>query len=247
MLLQNKVAIVTGASRGIGREIALKFAQEGARVVLSARSVDQLNALRDEIVKLGLQEPYVVPADVSKEDSIQSLVDSVIDKWNEVDILVNNAGITRDGLLVRMSEEEWDDVLGANLKGAFFGTKAVAKPMMRQRHGRIINIASVIGLVGNAGQANYAASKAGIIALTKSAAKELASRNILVNAIAPGFIQTEMTDRLPEAVKNGILQAIPLKKYGSAADVADAAVFLASDMSKYMTGQVLTVDGGMVM
>jgi 3-oxoacyl-[acyl-carrier protein] reductase len=247
MLLKNKVAIVTGASRGIGRAIALKFAQEGARVALAARSIDQLNTLKDEIVKLGLQEPYVVPVDVSKEDSIQALVDSVIDKWNEVDILVNNAGITRDGLLVRMSEQEWDEVLGANLKGAFLGTKAVAKPMMRQRHGRIINIASVIGLVGNAGQANYAASKAGIIALTKSAAKELASRNILVNAIAPGFIQTEMTDRLPEAVKNGILQAIPLKKYGSAADVADAAVFLASDMSKYMTGQVLTVDGGMVM
>lgn len=247
MLLKNKVAIVTGASRGIGRAIALRFANEGAKVALSARNVDQLNALRDEIKAAGLEEPYVVPTDVSKEDSIQSLVDSVIDKWNEIDILVNNAGITRDGLLVRMSEEEWDEVMSANLKGAFLGTKAVAKQMMRQRHGRIINIASVIGLVGNAGQANYAASKAGIIALTKSAAKELASRNILVNAIAPGFIQTEMTDKLPEAVKNGILQAIPLKKYGSAVDVADSAVFLASSMSNYMTGQVLTVDGGMVM
>ena len=247
MLLKNKVAIVTGASRGIGREIALRFAREGAKVALCARNVDQLNALRDEIKAAGLEEPYVVPTDVSKEDSIQSLVDSVIDKWNEVDILVNNAGITRDGLLVRMSEEEWDEVMAANLKGAFLGTKAVAKQMMRQRHGRIINIASVIGLVGNAGQANYAASKAGIIALTKSAAKELSSRNILVNAIAPGFIRTEMTDKLPEAVKNGILQAIPLKKYGSAADVAASAVFLASDMSNYMTGQVLTVDGGMVM
>ncbi len=247
MLLKNKVAIVTGASRGIGREIALRFAQEGAKVVLAARNVDQLNALRDEIKALGLEEPYVVPTDVSKEDSIQSLVDSVVDKWNEIDILVNNAGITRDGLLVRMSEEEWDEVMNANLKGAFLGTKAVAKQMMRQRRGRIINIASVIGLVGNAGQANYAASKAGIIALSKSAAKELASRNILVNAIAPGFIQTEMTDKLPEAVKNGILQAIPLKKYGSAADVAASAVFLGSDMSNYMTGQVLTVDGGMVM
>ena len=247
MLLQNKVAIVTGASRGIGREIALKFAREGAKVVLAARSIDQLNLLSDEIKAAGFPEPYVVPVDVSKEDSIQSLVDSVIDKWNQIDILVNNAGITRDGLLVRMSEQEWDEVMNANLKGAFLGTKAVAKPMMRQRHGRIINIASVIGLVGNAGQANYAASKAGIIALTKSAAKELASRNILVNAVAPGFIQTEMTDKLPEAVKNGILQAIPLKKYGSAADVADSAVFLASDMSNYMTGQVLTVDGGMVM
>lgn len=247
MLLKNKVAIVTGASRGIGREIALRFAREGARVAISARNIDQLNALRDEIKAAGLVEPYVVPTDVSKEDSIQSLVDSVIDKWNEIDILVNNAGITRDGLLVRMTAEEWDEVMDANLKGAFLGTKAVAKQMMRQRHGRIINIASVIGLVGNAGQANYAASKAGIIALTKSAAKELASRNILVNAIAPGFIQTEMTDKLPEAVKNGILQAIPLKKYGSAADVADSAVFLASEMSNYMTGQVLTVDGGMVM
>lgn len=247
MLLKNKVAIVTGASRGIGREIAIRFAKEGAKVVLSARNVEQLNALRDEIKGMGLEEPYVVPTDVSKEDSIQSLVDSVVDKWNEIDILVNNAGITRDGLLVRMSEEEWDEVMDANLKGAFFGTKAVAKQMMRQRRGRIINIASVIGLVGNAGQANYAASKAGIIALTQSAAKELASRNILVNAIAPGFIQTEMTDKLPEAVKNGILQAIPLKKYGSAADVAASAVFLGSEMSNYMTGQVLTVDGGMVM
>jgi 3-oxoacyl-[acyl-carrier protein] reductase len=247
MLLKSKVAIVTGASRGIGREIAFRFAREGAKVAICARNVDQLNSLRDEIKAAGLEEPYVVPTDVSKEDSIQSLVDSVIDKWGEVDILVNNAGITRDGLLVRMSEEEWDEVMDANLKGAFLGTKAVAKPMMRQRHGRIINIASVIGLVGNAGQANYAASKAGIIALTQSAAKELASRNILVNAIAPGFIQTEMTEKLPEAVRNGILQAIPLKKYGSAADVAAAAVFLASDMSNYMTGQVLTVDGGMVM
>lgn len=247
MLLKGKVAIVTGASRGIGREIAARFAREGAKVAICARNIEQLNSLRDEIKGAGLEEPYVVPTDVSKEDSIQSLVDSVIDKWGEVDILVNNAGITRDGLLVRMSEEEWDEVMDANLKGAFLGTKAVAKPMMRQRRGRIINIASVIGLVGNAGQANYAASKAGIIALTQSAAKELASRNILVNAIAPGFIQTEMTEKLPEAVRNGILQAIPLKKYGSAADVAAAAVFLASDMSNYMTGQVLTVDGGMVM
>lgn len=246
-LLENKVAIVTGASRGIGREIALQFAKEGAKTVLAARTLDGLQDLKKEIVRLYGGEPYVVQLDVTKEDSVQSLVDGVLDKWNEIDILVNNAGITKDGLLVRMTEEDWDSVLESNLRGAFFGIKAVAKPMMRQRRGRVINISSVIGLAGNAGQANYAASKAGIIALTKSAAKELASRNILVNAIAPGFIRTDMTDQLPDNVKNAVLENIPLRRYGSAGDIADAAVYLASDMSNYVTGQVITVDGGMVM
>ncbi|MBF0253707.1 MAG: 3-oxoacyl-[acyl-carrier-protein] reductase [Candidatus Omnitrophica bacterium] len=247
MLLKDRVAIVTGASRGIGREIALGFAREGARMVLAARNQGALEALASEIVSAGLLEPQVVVTDVTQEQSVQSLVDSALDKWNEIDILVNNAGITRDTLLVRMTEEDWDAVMNANLKGAFFGTKAASKVMMRQRRGRIINIASVIGLVGNAGQANYAASKAGIIALTKSAAREMASRNILVNAIAPGFIQTEMTDRLPESVKSAVLQTIPVKRYGTSADIAGAALYLASDLSGYVTGQVLTVDGGMVM
>jgi len=247
MLLEGKTAIITGASRGIGREIALTFAKQGAQTVLAARSVDALNALREEIVQLKLKEPHVVPVDVTNEETIQSLAETTLDKYNEIDILVNNAGITRDTLLVRMTKEEWDDVMNANLRGAFFGTKILGKIMMRQRHGKIINISSVIGIVGNAGQANYAASKAGIIALTKSAAKELASRNILVNAIAPGFIETDMTNKLPEAAKNAILQAVPLKRYGTPADVAGVAVYLASDLSNYVTGQVITVDGGMVM
>jgi len=247
MLLEGKTAIITGASRGIGREIALTFAKQGAQTVLAARSVDALNALREEIVQLKLKEPHVVPVDVTNEETIQSLAETTLDKYNEIDILVNNAGITRDTLLVRMTKEEWDDVMNANLRGAFFGTKIFGKIMMRQRHGKIINISSVIGIVGNAGQANYAASKAGIIALTKSAAKELASRNILVNAIAPGFIETDMTNKLPEAAKNAILQAVPLKRYGTPADVAGVAVYLASDLSNYVTGQVITVDGGMVM
>ena len=212
MLLKDKTAIITGASRGIGRAIALAFAREGAQTVLAARNIDALNKLKEEIVGLGYKEPYVVAVDVTNEENIQSMVDLALDKCNEIDILVNNAGITRDTLLVRMTEEEWDAVMNANLKGAFFATKIVGKMMMRQRRGKIINMSSVIGLVGNAGQANYAASKAGLIALTKSAAKELASRNILVNAIAPGFIATDMTDKLPEATKNAILQAVPLRK-----------------------------------
>lgn len=247
MLLNGKTAIITGASRGIGKSIAIEFAKQGAQTVLAARNIDQLEAVKKIIVDNGSLEPHIVCCDITNEDNVQLLVDQSLDKFNGIDILVNNAGITRDTLLVRMSAEEWDEVMSANLKGAFFTTKAVAKPMMRQRNGRIINISSVIGLVGNAGQANYAASKAGIIAMTKSAAKELASRNILVNAIAPGFIETEMTGVLSEAVREAVLKNIPLKKYGKTEDVANAAIFLASDLSSYVTGQVLTVDGGMVM
>jgi len=195
---------------------------------------------------LNLKEPQVESVDVTHEESVQTLIDKSLDKWNEIDILINNAGMTRDGLLVRMTEDEWNDVINANLKGVFFGTKAVAKPMMRQRRGRIINMASVIGLVGNAGQANYAASKGGIIALTKSAAKELASRNILINAVAPGFIKTEMTDQLTDAVKSKALETIPMKRFGTPEEVADVAVYLGSDLSNYVTGQVITVDGGMI-
>ncbi|MFT5206344.1 MAG: 3-oxoacyl-[acyl-carrier protein] reductase [Candidatus Omnitrophota bacterium] len=247
MLLKNKSAIITGASQGIGRGIAIEFAKAGAQTILASRNESKLNAVRDEIMSLGFLEPYIVPTDVTSEESVQSLVDKAVDKYNKIDILVNNAGITRDTLLVRMSEEEWDAVMDANLKGAFFGTKIAGKAMMRQRQGRIINVSSVIGLVGNSGQANYAASKAGIIALTKSAAKELASRNVLVNSIAPGFIQTDMTDVLSDQVKEMVLKSVPLKKYGTPEDVAATAIFLASDLSQYITGQVIQVDGGMVM
>lgn len=247
MRLENKVALITGATRGIGREIALLFASEGARTVLGARNIDQLEALKREMAEKKFPEPILAQVDVSHEDSAEKFVDQAIDKYDQVDILVNNAGITRDGLLVRMSETEWDEVLDTNLKGAFFTMKAVAKIMMRQRRGRIINLASVVALIGNPGQANYSASKAGIIALTKSAAKELASRNILINAIAPGFIDTDMTRALPASVKDEMLRVIPLKRFGTAEDVARVALYLASDSSNYVTGQVITVDGGMVM
>lgn len=247
MLLDKKVAIVTGASRGIGRAIAEKFAAEGASVVLAARSEAPLIEVRDAILRQNGPEPLVVPTDVTSEESVQALVERSLDKYGQLDILVNNAGITRDTLLLRMTEDEWDQVLDTNLKSAFFAIKAVSRVMIRQRRGKIINISSVIGLVGNAGQANYAASKAGIIALTKSAAKELASRNILVNAIAPGFVKTDMTDQVSEAVRSTVMQAIPLKRYGAPAEIADAAVFFGSSLSDYVTGQVLAVDGGMVM
>lgn len=247
MLLENKVAIVTGASRGIGRAIALLFAKEGARTVLAARNSGLLAEVAKEIVQNGGKEPLLAEVDVTKEQSVHELVDRVLDKYDGIDILVNNAGVTRDGLLVRMSEAEWDDVLDTNLKGAFFATKAVAKAMIRQRHGRIINMASVVGLIGNPGQANYSASKAGLIAMTKSVARELASRNVLVNAIAPGFIDTDMTRNLPETIKNEMLRVIPMKRFGTADDVARVALYLASDQSGYITGQVIAVDGGMVM
>lgn len=245
--LEGKVAIITGASKGIGREIALMYAREGAKLALTARSEDLLRELSAEIKAAGGEEPLCFPLDVKQSEKVDELVDKTLDKFGRVDILVNNAGVTRDGLLLRMSDEDWDEVLGTNLKGAFLCLRAVAKPMMRQRAGRIINMASVIGLIGNAGQANYAASKAGIIALTKSAAKELGSRNILVNAIAPGFIDTDMTRALSDDIKNAILKQIPIGKLGQPVDIAKAAVFLASDESSFITGQVLTVDGGMVM
>lgn len=247
MLLKDKVALITGASRGIGRDIALLFAKEGARTVLGARNLEALEPLRAEITKRGFPEPILAQVDVAKEDSVQEFVDKALDKCERVDILVNNAGVTRDGLFLRMSESDWDEVLDTNLKGTFFAMKAAAKVMMRQRQGRIINMASVVGLIGNPGQANYSASKAGIIALTKSAAKELASRNVLINAIAPGFIDTDMTRALPDAVKNEMLRIIPLKRFGTGLDVAQVALYLASEHSSYITGQVITVDGGMVM
>ncbi len=245
--LEGKTAIVTGASRGIGREIALLLAREGANLVLTARNLEALEALAAEIEQAGGVKPLCFSLDVKNAEKVEELADKTLDKYKRVDILVNNAGVTKDGLFVRMTESDWDEVLDTNLKGAFLCMRAVSKIMMKQRAGKIINIASVIGLVGNAGQANYAASKAGIIALTKSVAKELGSRNVLVNAVAPGFIETEMTQALAPEAKDKILKAIPVGFFGKPADVAQAVLFLASEESNFITGQVITVDGGMVM
>lgn len=245
--LEGKVAVVTGASRGIGRETALRFAQEGAKLVITARNTGLLEALAKEIESQNLPKPLIFELDVKQPQKVDEVVDKILDKWERIDILVNNAGVTRDGLFVRMTDEDWDEVLDTNLKGTFHCMRAVGRVMMQQRGGKIINMASVIGLIGNAGQANYAASKAGIIALTKSVAKELGSRNVLVNAIAPGFIETEMTQGLSDLVKDKILRTIPVNYFGKPVDVAKAAVFLASEESNFITGQVITVDGGMVM
>ncbi len=245
--LRGKIAIVTGASRGIGREIALLFAREGADLAVTARNEALLKEVSGEIKTISGKEPVSELLDVKDSQKVEHFVDKILDKYKRVDILVNNAGITRDGLFVRMGEDDWDEVLDTNLKGTFLFMRAVSRPMMRQRSGKIINMASVIGLVGNAGQANYAASKAGVIALTKSVAKELGSRNILVNAIAPGFIDTEMTKSLGEDTKQTILKSIPIGVFGKPMDVAKTALYLASDESNFITGQVITVDGGMVM
>jgi len=245
--LEGKVAVVTGASRGIGRAIALKLADEGAKVVVNY-SGSQAKA--EEVVAMIQEnggEAIAVQASVSQSEEVTALIDTAVKTFGSLDILVNNAGITRDNLLMRMKEDEWDDVLDTNLKGVFLCTKAVTRQMMKQRAGRIINISSIVGVAGNAGQANYVAAKAGVIGLTKTTAKELASRNILVNAIAPGFIETEMTDQLPEELKQGMLTQIPLAKLGQPEDIAKAVAFLASDDANYMTGQTLNIDGGMVM
>ncbi|QDQ01698.1 3-oxoacyl-[acyl-carrier-protein] reductase [Lysinibacillus fusiformis] len=245
--LQGKVAVVTGASRGIGRAIALKLAEEGAKIVVNY-SGSQAKA--EEVVatiQANGGEAIAVQASVSKVEEVTALMDAAVKTFGSLDILVNNAGITRDNLLMRMKENEWDDVLDTNLKGVFLCTKAVTRQMMKQRAGRIINISSIVGVAGNAGQANYVAAKAGVIGLTKTTAKELATRNILVNAIAPGFIETEMTDQLPEDLKQGMLSQIPLAKLGQPEDIAKAVIFLASDDTNYMTGQTLHIDGGMVM
>ncbi len=245
--LEGKVAVVTGASRGIGRAIALKLADEGAKVVVNY-SGSQAKA--EEVVatiQANGGEAIAVQASVSKTEEVTALMDAAVKTFGALDILVNNAGITRDNLLMRMKEEEWDDVLDTNLKGVFLCTKAVTRQMMKQRAGRIINISSIVGVAGNAGQANYVAAKAGVIGLTKTTAKELASRNILVNAIAPGFIETEMTEQLPEDLKQGMLTQIPLAKLGQPEDIAKAVAFLASEDANYMTCQTLHIDGGMVM
>lgn len=247
MKLEGKVAIVTGASRGIGREIALELARQGANVVVNyAGNEAKANEVVDEINKLG-KEAFAIQCDVSNADSVSEMVSAALEKFGQIDILVNNAGITKDNLLMRMKEQEWDDVININLKGVFLCTKAVTRQMMKQRSGRIINISSIVGVSGNPGQANYVAAKAGVIGLTKTTAKELASRGITVNAVAPGFITTDMTDQLPEEVKAEMLKQIPLARFGEPKDIANVVTFLASDDSKYMTGQTLHVDGGMVM
>lgn len=247
MLLDGRYALVTGASRGIGRAIALRLAAEGAAVALNfAGNVAAAEAVRKEIESAG-GKAILVPADVADKTAATEMVEKTIEAFGAIDILVNNAGITRDGLLLRMKEEDWDAVLNTNLKGVFHCSKAAAKFMMKKRYGRIVNMASVVGLVGNSCQANYAAAKAGVIGFTKALAKELAGRGITVNAIAPGFIRSDMTDVLPDTVKETMLAGIPLGRAGEPEDVAKAALFLASDQAAYITGQVLTVDGGMVM
>ena len=246
MILKDRVALITGGARGIGRDMALLFAQEGSDIAICDVNQEALDATRKEIEALGRRaEGFVV--DVTNLAQVEDMINKILDKFQKIDILVNNAGITRDSLIVRMSEKDFDSVIAVNLKGTFNCTKSVSKVMMKQRYGKIISIASIIGIMGNAGQANYAASKAGIIGLTKSVAKELASRNVNVNAIAPGFIETDMTAKLADDVKSQMLTLIPLNRFGKAIDVAKAALFLASDTSSYITGQVIQVDGGMVM
>ena len=244
--LAHQVAVVTGAGRGIGRAIALKFAAEGADVVCVSRTAENAEKVAGEVRALN-QKAWAYAVDVANSAAVAAAAEKISAEAGRVDILVNNAGITRDGLVLRLKEEDWDTVLNTNLKGAFLFTKALARSFVKQRSGRIINIASIIGLMGNAGQCNYAASKAALIGFTKSIARELASRGITVNAIAPGFIETDMTAGVNEEARNGLLARIPLNCLGQPEDVAGAAVFLASTAARYITGQVLTVDGGMIM
>lgn len=247
MLLEEKVAVVTGAGRGIGRGIALALAREGAMVVVNyngsaARAKEVVSTIEE-----GGGRAVPVQCDVSDFEAAKEFYANIVKEYGRIDILVNNAGITKDNLIMKMSEEEFQSVIQTNLAGTFHGVKFVSRPMMKQRGGRIINIASVAGVVGNMGQANYSASKAGVIGLTKSMAKELASRNITVNAIAPGFVETEMTDVLSDSVKEAAVATIPLGRFGQVEDIAETAVFLASDRAKYITGQVICVDGGIAM
>jgi 3-oxoacyl-[acyl-carrier protein] reductase len=244
--LANQIAVVTGAGRGIGRAIALKFANEGADVVVVSRTQENSEKVAAEIRALG-KKAWAFAVDVSDSASVSAAAEKILAEAGKVDILVNNAGVTRDGLLMRMSDADWDTVLNTNLKGVFLVTKAFSRAMIKARTGRIINISSVIGLIGNAGQCNYAASKAGLIGFTQSCAKELAGRGITVNAIAPGFIETDMTAELKEDLKAALIKQIPLGCLGQSDDIAGAALYLASPAARYVTGQVLTVDGGMVM
>lgn len=244
--LDGRIALVTGASRGIGRAIAETFAKQGAKLALVARNEAKLAEVAQACTTAGAPEVKTYSLDVSDFAAIEATVKAITSDLGGLDILINNAGVTRDNLLMRTSEEEWDTVLDTNLKAAFGLCKAAARPLMKSKCGRVINMASIIGITGNTGQANYAASKGGLIAFTKSLAKELASRNVTANVIAPGMIQTDMTDALPEEVRQGILDQIALKRLGQPEDIANAAAFLASDAAAYITGQVLVVDGGMV-
>lgn len=246
-MLQDQVALVTGASRGIGRAIALELARKGAKVAVNyAGSEEKAEAVVQEIIACG-GSAIKIQADVASEEDVKQMVKAVVDEFGRLDILVNNAGITKDNLLMRMKEEEFDSVINTNLKGVFLCTKGVTRQMMKQKYGRIINVASIVGVSGNPGQANYVAAKAGVIGMTKSNAKELAARNIQVNAVAPGYITTDMTDALTEEQREQMLALIPLKRLGDGEDVARVVRFLASEDAAYMTGQTLHVDGGMVM
>jgi len=249
MELAGKVALVTGASRGMGEAIALKLASLGSKVVVNYVAIEASNKvdadnLVESIISLG-GEAMSIEADIRDSEAVKGMVEQVTDKWSKIDILVNNAGISRDTLLLRMSDDAWDDVINTNLRGAYLCTKFALRSMMRQEWGRIINIASVSGIVGNIGQSNYAASKGGLIAFTKSVAREMGSRNITVNAVAPGYIITGMTDKLPSERKDAILAMIPLQRFGQPEDVAELVAFLATDRAGYITGQAITIDGGL--
>lgn len=247
MELKGKTAVITGSGRGLGKAIALKLGKMGANIVLNdIAASDSIDATAEEFKACGINV-VVTKGDVRNMEDVETMVQTALDSFGSIDILVNNAGITKDNLMLKMSEKDWDDVLDINLKGAFLCTKAVTKPMMKQRSGKIINIASVAGVMGNAGQANYSASKAGLIGLTKSTAKELASRGITCNAVAPGIIESKMTEVLPESVKENYFSNIPLKRFGTPEDVANVIGFLASGSSNYVTGQVIHIDGGLVM
>ena len=246
-MLKGKNVIVTGATRGIGREIALTLAQNGANIAMNYRNLNsEVEDLINEIKSLGVNA-LAIKCDVSITEEVDNFLKEVKAHYNTIDILVNNAGITKDGLILRMKEEDFDDVLDVNLKGTFNTTKSVSSIMVRQKYGKIINISSVVGIAGNAGQCNYAASKAGVIGFSKSVARELASRNINVNVVAPGYINTDMTKNLPDKVKEEIIKSIPMKKIGDPKEVANLVLFLSSNLSDYITGQVINVDGGMVM
>ena len=243
--MSKKIALVTGASRGIGKEIALELAKEGYDIAFSFNSNKEMaEIVKHEIEEIG-SKAVAIKADVSSKEDVDNMIKLIGEELGTVDVLVNNAGITKDNLLIRMSEEDWDDVITVNLKSAFLTTKAVARSMMKKRYGKIINLSSVVGIMGNAGQANYSASKAGLIGLTKSTAKELAGRGIRVNAIAPGFVSTDMTNALSDEVKETMLKAIPLGYFASTKEISDLVVFLASEKSDYITGQVIEIDGGM--
>ena len=244
--LSDKIALVTGASRGIGQSISMILAQNGAHVVCVSRNVNDVQSVADKITHQKFNAS-AASCDISDSNNVTELVKDIIEKHGRIDILINNAGITRDNLLMRMSEDDWNEVVNVNLKAAFTAIKAASRSMIKQRSGRIINISSVVGLIGNAGQVNYAASKAGLIGMTKSVAREFASRGITANCIAPGYVETEMTNKLTDKVKSSLNEQIPLGRIGNVEDIAYAVAFLASDEASYITGQTLAVDGGMVM